>query len=109
MRFDDIERLTLAECRQALALAEVNYRGLHPSAQKELEVRVRAIQARILRLVRQEVRDSLTRGLAGRRRASSAARAFGVSDEDLDAIRAMEGATWAEGEYPDDPFRGLKK
>lgn len=44
-----------------------------------------------------------------RKKASAASRAFGVSDETLDAIKAMDGATWTEDEYRalDDPFKGL--
>ena len=42
-------------------------------------------------------------------RETSAARAFGVSPEDLEAVKNMPGATWAEGEYPEDPFKSLKE
>ena len=51
-----IERLSLEDCRHALALAEANYRGLHPCAQQALDARVLAIQARMLRLQSQDLR-----------------------------------------------------
>jgi hypothetical protein len=44
-----------------------------------------------------------------RAKRSLASKAFGVSDETLEQIRRMDGATWTEDEYrknAGDPFRG---
>lgn len=51
-----IERMSLKDCRQALVLAEINRSALHPFAQQNLDARVLAIQAHMLRLEQEKTK-----------------------------------------------------
>lgn len=54
-----------------------------------------------------ELARMLMREMTRRRSRKSASKAFGLSEDALKAIEKMDGAMFAEGEYPD-PFKGLK-